>query len=244
MTTAALELFKLRSQRSMWVILGLALGLPLLGLVAVAVAPEPGMSLATEAGQRAFFRSASGITPALIFGVLVITGDYRHRTITATLLATPRREKMMLGKLVAVTGVALLYGLVLAALSIAALLIALNAEGVTLELTVAEAVVQQLRDIVAVALFAAFGLGVGAIIANQVGALLVVLVAEPFLGQFLSLVAEDVVRFFPSQVGIAFLDRFSRDDLLSPAFAGVVLLIYAAVAIWLGIVATNRRDIA
>ena len=73
--------------------------------------------LSGAAGASVFF--------ALVLGILVVTWEYHHRTMTHTLLAAPRRERVLGAKAI----VALTCGLVMAAVATAlALAAALPAE--------------------------------------------------------------------------------------------------------------------
>ncbi len=49
---------------------------------------------------------------AMILGITGMTGEYRYQTITPTFLATPRRARVVLAKMVAHLGVGLGYGVV------------------------------------------------------------------------------------------------------------------------------------
>lgn len=48
----------------------------------------------------------------MTIGILTIGAEFRHKTISATLLATPRRTRAMLGKVGALVVIGVLYGLV------------------------------------------------------------------------------------------------------------------------------------
>lgn len=48
----------------------------------------------------------------LAFGVLLITSEYRHKTISATLLATPKRTIVLLSKVVAVAVIGAVYAVI------------------------------------------------------------------------------------------------------------------------------------
>ena len=48
----------------------------------------------------------------LTIGVLMIGAEYRHKTITSTFLATPKRLQAMLAKVVALLVIGALYGLI------------------------------------------------------------------------------------------------------------------------------------
>ena len=123
--------------------------------------------------------ATTGVLFSLILGILVVTWEYRHGTITQTFLATPRRERVLGAKFL----VALASGVVLAALCVVVVLvtasfwISLDLQQEHWELIA--------RIVLACALWGILGAGLGALLQSQVGALVVVfvwfLVAEPLI---------------------------------------------------------------
>ena len=96
------ELAKMRTTRTVAVLLLAAVALALLGVVA------PGLSdtldeLAQEGTQRTLIGSAA--TNAVFFatfvGLLVVTSEFRYGTIRPTLLFEPRRRVVLAAKLAA-----------------------------------------------------------------------------------------------------------------------------------------------
>ena len=124
---------------------------------------------------------ASALLFALILGVLMITWEYRHGTISQSFLVTPLRERVLAAKL-------LVGGIVGAALVVPALLLMLViAEiwvGDQLELGSHEVGLVG-RVFLAAAIVAALGIELGACTARQLGAILIafawVVFAEPAL---------------------------------------------------------------
>ena len=113
---------------------------------------------------------------ALLLGILSMTGEFRHQTVTQTFLVTPDRGRVVAAKLVAypLAGIAL----ALATLAVTAAVGAgwLAAKGITPSLLDA-----RLGRVVGVALLGAglcglVGVGVGALVRNQVAALVGTLV--------------------------------------------------------------------
>lgn len=106
------ELLKQRTTPS--VLLALA-GVPVMGgLVVLAVFGAAGRQgndpLGPDSLAQVLGAPASIVTTlALILGVTGVAGEYRHKTITTTLLATPRRGRVVAAKVVAhaVTGAAM-----------------------------------------------------------------------------------------------------------------------------------------
>ena len=126
---------------------------------------------------------------AVLLGVLVITWEYRHGTITQTFLSTPLRDRVIAVK-------ALVAGIAGAVLVVPALVLMLViAEiwvGNRLDFT-DEDVEHAGRVILASAIVAVLGMEIGAITGRQLGAIVVVfawaIFAEPALGFWAS--AED-----------------------------------------------------
>ena len=108
------ELLKIRT--APWTTVTLVL--VLLAIVALGAAgtsndAENGFSVSPESDIVDITGIATIFT--LILGILVVTWDYRHGTITQTFLAAPRRERVMAAKLVT----ALVLGALLVAISLA-----------------------------------------------------------------------------------------------------------------------------
>ncbi len=130
----------------------------------------------------------------LTIGVMSIGSEYRHKTISATFLATPRRTRAMLAKVVSLIGIGAIYGV--------------HQPGrvgrgrrrwasalIDQPLFPSSAVVRSLAlSLLVLGLWALIGLGIGILIPNQVAALLigvgVAWIVEPILG--LALGAWDV----------------------------------------------------
>lgn len=192
---------------------------------------------------------------SLAFGVIAMSGEYRQQTITATLLAAPRRSRVVLAKLVAVALVGLGYGLAgaLAGVAVGAPVIALR--GYPTQLADGSVYRALAVATLAVALWAVLGLGVGTLLRNQVVALGVSVgvawLAEPLLALGLNAAGlGSVARFLPGQATSAVTDPGDAaaagglSAALLPWWAGaLVLLGYAALSGTLGALLTLRRDV-
>jgi ABC-2 type transport system permease protein len=123
--------------------------------------------------------ATTGVIFALILGILVVTWEYRHGTITQTFLATPRRERVLGAKFV----VALVLGFVLAVLCVVVVLVTATF-WISLDLRQKHWELIG-RIVLASALWGLLGAGLGALLQSQVGAIVVAfvwfLVAEPLI---------------------------------------------------------------
>jgi len=249
----ALELFKLRTQRAMTVILLFAFLLSALSFVATAISLNsgviPGFDLTSEVAQRQLLSAGGGTTLILVFAVMGITGEYRHRTITSTFLGTPERHRVLIAKLFAYMIVAVAYGTVVACIATGATLAFLSVQDVTMVVGWDKILLDYVRELAVMSLYAGFGLGVGAIIANQVAAMALVLL-EPIGSSVLTGLLPEVGRWTPTQVATAFgmesdaavFGGFSQ-EILAPGAAGFFFLGYVVLFLALAIFVTRKRDI-
>lgn len=181
----------------------------------------------------------------LILGVLVVTWEYRHGTITQTFLACPRRERVIASKLV----VSFVVGAVLAVLAIVAVFAAARF-WIELELERGHWELMG-RIVLAAALWGVLGAGLGALVQSQVGAIVIAFVwffvAEPLLGLRL----DDVADYLPGSVLERLLDNqvATNESGELPEFAyglGMAAVLsgaYAAGFAALGIASVLRRDV-
>jgi ABC-type transport system involved in multi-copper enzyme maturation permease subunit len=184
-----------------------------------------------------------------------MAGEYRHQTMSATVLTSPHRVRIVVAKLIALIGVGAAYGVVVVAAGVAAGAPVIAARGGDLRLFTDGVPRALLLAVLAVALWTVLGLGVGTLIRNQVLALLLAIgiawIAEPILAFALNaLNAGEVAKYLPSQATSALVQPSTGAgggvtvDLL-PWWAGALVLMgYAAVAGVLGAAITLRRDIS
>ncbi|WP_121258030.1 ABC transporter permease subunit [Nocardioides ferulae] len=191
----------------------------------------------------------------LVVGALSMTGEFRHQTITATLLAEPRRTRVLLAKLAAGLAVGLVHGVAgtLGAVLGGAPVLALRDQ--PLFLGDGEVLTQLVFSVLALAVWAVIGVGLGTLLTNQVAAVVVILAftqfVEPILRLGLTAVSalEDVAKLLPgaaaeAMVGSSLYSASGLLDLLPRAGGTAVLLGYAALFAVLGRVTTLRRDIS
>ena len=253
MKLIGLELLKLRTQRAMTVLLLVAIVLSILqfvvGAIAVNNADAFGFELSDAVIQRQFLTAGGGTLLVLVFAVMGITGEYRHRTITSTFLGTPERHRVLLAKLGAYAIVAVGYGVVVASIVTGATLALLVFKDVSLVVGWDQILTDYLRDLAVLALYAGFGLGLGSLVANQVAAIVIVL-AEPILSSILTGLLPEMGKWTFTQAATAFGQETDVavfgggfTGLLSRGTAGLVFLGYVVVSVALGIYVTRERDI-
>jgi ABC-2 type transport system permease protein len=176
------ELLKLRTTRSVWAILAAALLIVLAGVIPIAAATSFGPS--DNPVRESLSLAGPAQTFALLLGVLAITTEFRHGTITPALLITPTRTPLLLAKIITLAAVGALLGLVAFGTATGIALPILSARH--LGHLPAHAIVDVVTGgAITTGLCAALGVALGALIRNQVGAIVAVLcllyVLEPLL---------------------------------------------------------------
>ena len=93
-----------------------------------------------------------------------------------------------------------------------------------------------------IALRGAFGVGLGAILRSQVGAVIALLAWDFVVNSLLFGLAPSVGRFMPTPAANALMG-LKTTHLLPPAAGGAVLLAWTAVLALAGLALTLRRDV-
>ena len=240
MTLLRSEWMKLWTTRTTWVMLGVALaGEALFAGLYVGLAPLD------EIGDIDQVATGTGLllVMMLVLGVLIATTEFRHGTASSTFLVSPKRWPALLAKL----GVALLIGLV-AGLAY----VAVNG-GLALPLfDRREGVLPPARELIDVyagvvisyALICAFGLGVGEIVRNQVGAIIAAIAFFFILSPLPALLPGSIGDYFPAQAIGSLHGNPEGDAQLSQVAGGLVLGAWVAGLVALGTLLVWRRDVA
>ncbi len=187
---------------------------------------------------------------ALVLGILVITSEYRHKTVTPTFLTEPRRPLVTAVKLL----VSALGGAVVAVTAgIAGLVLgwALVSSGYGSSLEMLTQFQKAIPGIVAVAvLFAVYGLGIGSLLKNQVLALVTGLGVSAVVEPIIVGVWPSVGRWLPSQAARALEPTTSSGgfgggvaNLLTSWEGALVLLGYGLALAAAGSFTTMRADV-
>jgi hypothetical protein len=244
------ELLKLRTVSLPGWLLLTALGLVLLGVLAtILTAGMEGAPLQRDDPEllaRAVASASGGNVVVLILGILVLTQEFRFGTATPSFLVTPKRGRVLVAKLVAISVTGLVFAIVSAVLAVglSAAVLALRGDEAAWGSTVLEVLV---GVVLVMVLYGPIGIAVGALVRNQiaavVGALAWVFIAE----QLLVALLPEVGRWTPGGATNAVLQlgdlATTRGELL-PAWGGALLLVaYAAVLSVLATRLTLRRDL-
>jgi ABC-2 type transport system permease protein len=244
----ASEALKVRSTRVPYVFAGilvlLSAGSAAIYVVSDSLDEDAWLSLA----QGANF----GSILATILGILIVTNEYRHGTINSTFLVEPARERVLGTKLAVglLAGAAFAVFALVAAVAVAAPWLAARGESLPLDGTIVEATA---RLVASFALACGLGIGVGAIIQNQVGAIVTTFVwffvVESVVGVVAALLADGIGErdpvspYLPGSAMQAIVGFEQADDfLLSAPAAALLTSAYVAALVLLGTLAMLRRD--
>jgi ABC-2 type transport system permease protein len=235
------ELLKIRTTRTFWGLTAGAVGLVLL-IVVLSLSLDDSLNTETDVHDLLSVAGFSGLM-ALVLGVVVGAGEYRHGTIAWTLLVTPRRLRAVTAQTLACAVAGAVIGLTAFLLATAVAIPWLSAKDAPLP-PLSE-LLELIAGVVAYAgLAAALGAGFGALLRNQVAAIVIVLVALFVVDPTLAALDESVAGFTLSGLGAAINGASDdSDNLLEPVIAGFVWALYALLFVTLAAIRTANRDI-
>jgi ABC-2 type transport system permease protein len=272
--TIRAEALKLTTLRTWWVLAIIMIGYVaftagLLGGVFGAILDGAGAGAPPAPGAPSFgpeslpplvysVATSIGYVFPLILGVLSATAEARYQTLTPTFLATPRRGRVLSAKLIVIAIAGAVFGLFGLLGSVGAGAPMLLLFGVDPLLGEGDTWLLAGRIVVACALWAIVGVGLGALMPNQIAAIVVVLAFTQFLEPILRLGTS--IWEWTAQVG-KFLPGAASDALVGSSIftslgmstanteqlewwqGGLVLLGIAAIVTVAGYLTTWSRDI-
>jgi ABC-2 type transport system permease protein len=242
------ELLKLRTTRTVsWMLLGM-LGfatLSVTGILASTGRVEGTYELGTPEGLRTVINASSvGWVFVLVLGILAVTGEYRYGTITQTFLVTPDRGAVVTAKLIAYALCGLAFAVVAALVTLAIALPWLASKGIEVSLFDRDVGLVLLGVLLATSLYGSLGVGVGALIRNQVAAVVITLAWGFVVEGLLITLAPEIGKWLPGGAAAALTRRVNQSGELLPMWAGGLL--FAAYAIAFAAVGSRfvvRRDV-
>jgi ABC-2 type transport system permease protein len=242
------ELLKQRTTRSTLILLAWMLGLILLVVLLHAFALKAS-DLAKASNQPKVYGwgTAIGALFAALLGALGVTSEMRTGTIRPTLLATPNRTVVIAAKIGASGLAGLLIGLTAEALVASIASAGLAIRGIHITLSAGDFAQMLAGGAVAAALWAAIGTGIGALVRNQVGAVVGLCVWLLLVESILIGDVPSAAKFSPGASAGALagmIQNISGERLLAPALGVLLLVAYAVLAGAVGVIVTDRRDVA
>lgn len=270
MRAIASEARKLLSVRLWWILLIIlvayvgftaALLAGLFGALGDQLASSPGApQLPVETLPPIVYSTATavGYVFPLILGALAVTSEFRYQTLTPTFLAQPRRGVVLAAKGLVLALAGAVFGIagLAASVGLGAPLLALTGNATGLDDP--DTWLLLARAVLAMALWALIGVGLGTLIPNQVASIVVVLAFTQFVEPILRFGASiwdwtaEVGKFLPGAASDALVGSSIFTSLGTGTTAvqslewwqgGLVLLGYGAIVTVAGLATTWRRDV-
>jgi ABC-type transport system involved in multi-copper enzyme maturation permease subunit len=214
--------------------------------------PMPGLD--DPAMLRTVYASGflTGYLFTLVLGVLGITTEYRHKTITTTLLTVPRRSRVVVAKLGAYLVAGFGFGLAFLAVALVTAAVVISIRGYPLGLGASGVPRTLALSVLGCTVWTVFGLGLGTLVRNQIAAV-VTAVGAVMLDSLLAIGlnqvgAGSVARFLPGQASSAISEAPASGGFtveLLPWWGGMATLCgYGLVLGFIGAILTLRRDVS
>ena len=229
------ELLKLRTTRTFVAVVGTA---ALMSMLLVGI----GASMSHHDSPHALFTNSSVTYFIVLLGAIGMTGEWRHRTITGSVLAAPNRVRMLAAKVLAYSaaGVVLSLLVTVATMVVGTLVLSSNGD----DTLGAGGLLDVLwRNLAVAALLGPLGVCVGALIRNQVVTVIGLIVVAAALEPPLLSAVPSVGRFGPlfgAPGGILGVDEVG---LLAPGLALAVVAAWIAVLFLAAGARLRRRDL-
>jgi ABC-2 type transport system permease protein len=241
------ELLKVRSTKLVYWLALVVAALSSIGVAATVFGrPQDQLyPLDSPEGLRSVFGSASaGTLLALVMGIIGMAGEWRHKTASSTFLAMPRRGRVVTAKVAAHAIVGLVYGLLAIVVTVVAAVICLRVKHVDYSLTGDRIPAVLLGALLATAIYGVVGVGYGALVRNQIAAIVSALlwtsIADALLVQFLPKLG----KWTPGGASAALTEVARKGVDLLPVWGGAALLTaYGIVFALVGLRTTVSRDI-
>ena len=236
------ELRKIRSTRTtLGLVLGMVALIVLFSLLTGLATKQSGLLTTEDQRSAIAVGSFAGVFAALA-GIMLVTSEYRYGTIQPTFLFTPRRMRVLAAKLLAGALAGVAFGIVGAALGFGIGYACLAGRGIDYALSGGQTALVLLGTVAITALWGAIGVGFGALLRNQVGAIIGLLAWGFVVENLVFGLVPDVGRLGPVHAGDALMGLV-EDHFLHAAPGGLVLVAWAAAVSAAGVAIAVRRDV-
>jgi len=230
------ELLKLRTTRTFAVVVGVS------ALFSVMLAVL-GATVEDDITAHELFTNNAITYVIVLLGAIGMTGEWRHRTITSTILASPDRVRLLSAKVVASAAAGVVLVFVVTSVTMLAGTIALKASGhATLGAGGLAEVMS--RNLLVAAILGPFGVAIGALGRNQIVTVVALIAAASFLEPQLFAAVPSVGRFGPlSEAPSSVLGGDPTDGMLAAGPAVVVMMAWVAAAFGAAALRLRNRDL-
>jgi len=255
------ELFKIRTARLSYGLLGTGAGLTVLFSLLEAARSGPGKAvppLNTVSGLTSVVAGGTWtLLMAAVLGAIVSSGEFRHSTATLTYLATPHRSRVLAAKTTAAALAGTVFGLVGYLIAAGVGLGFVAARGYHVPVGDATLIRYGLGHIVATALLAAIGAALGSLVRSQLAVVIGVFAWTIVIESLLGALVNQVQPYLPYTAattlggtqlgGASFGPAHGASTTAAPlpfAAATALLVAVAAAVSLLTAWTTVRRDVA
>ena len=179
-----------------------------------------------------------------LLGVLAFTQEFRYGTVTSTYLGEPRRMRVLVAKGLSLALASIVITIMTLAVSVACGIALIRSQDGNV--TVTGQFWQTVgAGFVVMAAYGVVGVAVGALVPNQIAAVVGVLIWMLAVEQMVIPLFPEVGRWMPFAAASSLMQVGSSygDTLLSVAMGGLVLLGYTAVTVVLALIVTPKRDV-
>lgn len=241
------ELFKLRTTPALYVSGAIVGVLTIVSVVAnILLAGKQGAAPlgSTDNVNKSLAVAALSTMVALAIGVVMVAGEYRHRTIVGGYLGEPRRHRVITAKLVTAGGLGALIGAVAFGLALAVAVPMYASKGVH-HLPV-DVVRLWWGAALASACFGMLGVALGSLARNTVGAIVGAIIwVQAIEVGVLQPAAPSLAKWLPTGAGVAVTSAGKEAaTLLAPVPAALVLVAWAGAITLLAAKVSLRREVA
>ncbi|MGZ8178363.1 ABC transporter permease [Williamsia sp. SKLECPSW1] len=245
------ERIKLLSTRSPYWCVGIVVVLGILISILIGVLSGSTSESSSDLRDPSFFAigvSQIGVIVLMIMAVLAVTSEFRFGTIRTTFQAIPRREVVMGAKAIVYGGLSAVVTLVLGIVTIVLGTALAGDAGSSIDLGGSVAIRQYWGIPVYTLLCVLIGLGVGALVRQSAGAIVILLIWSLALEGILSAIPKvsAIGPYLPFNNGAHFLSGDTTDGGIDYPWGPYGSLLYFAlwaIVIFVGgVVSTQRRD--
>jgi hypothetical protein len=189
----------------------------------------------------------TGYLFALLLGVLIVTTEFRHKTVTTSLLVSPRRSTFVVAKLVLAAIVSAVLGVLVLVVTVVGGGVTVAVKGGTFSSVLHQVPAVAPGVILVFVLMGILGVGVGSLLTNQVAALVVCLGWFLIVQTIISGIWSGTIRWLPSGAAsaAASVTRGRGSDVALFAWwqGTLLILAYGLVFALVGSAVLTRRDI-
>ena len=235
------ELIKLSTTRTFIALTLSALGLTLLVIV---LATSIDSNFDEDSLRELYSFDTSGLF-ILLLGAIGMSGEWRHRTIAASILSIPQRLRFVVAKVIAYAAAGALLSLVVTVVAMVLGSIILSSRGEE-TIAVADAIDVLWRNLLVAAFFGSFGVCAGALVRNSAGVIVLLLAWMFILEQTVYGLAPKVGQYSPLTGAPLAVQDFGGSDfdyVLGPGIGVLVLCGWLAILLAAATATLKQRDL-